>query len=358
MSKTPDFSNNKTFGDIISEQRRPHALPETGWNNVGPSEDHGVNFEAGWDNSGVTSVPASWYLSAGGEVRLRGKITGGDVGTTIFTLPEEVRPEFTERYIVPMEDDIHLENIHFRAFGGGTGIPDIPTANHYLAIYGDRYNGLPGLFNVFSDGTQEDVWLRMTWLNSIIGRREVFIATLVFDEWITDVYYSGDPITIWGTNAIGITVNFKNNWLSLSEDFSSQIINDSGASDSSRVASGSGIGTDPVIDLHVFRTGLNANRGGDWSSEVYVDGTLRFTSNHASYGDVGHNLGRTGMGGIVFGSQYANYDSPSYIPIDNVMVGTTQGGSDLMAVADFESGYSPLDDSLDGSPPTFDILPH
>jgi hypothetical protein len=45
----------------------------------------------------------------------------------IFTLPEEVRPEFTEIHITPMDDDgsIHLENLGFRAFSGETGIPDV-----------------------------------------------------------------------------------------------------------------------------------------------------------------------------------------------------------------------------------------
>jgi hypothetical protein len=233
-----------------------------------------------------------------------------------------------------------------------------PPVNHYLAIFGDRYNGLPGLFNVFSDKTQEDVWLRMTWLNSIKSVRAVFVATLVFREWIEDSYYSGSPITIWGTNAIGIAVNFYHNRYSLGEDYSAELINDAGASNSSLAAFGSGLGTDPIIDLHVTRTGLNSNRGGNWDSEVYVDNVLRSSASHASYGDLpSHNIGRAGIGGIVFGTQYANYVFPSYVPIDNVMVGTTQGGTDLMAVADFESGYAPLDNSLDGSPPSFDILP-
>jgi hypothetical protein len=88
-----------------------------------------------------------------------------------------------------------------------------------------------------------------------------------------------------------------------------------------------------------------------------VDNVLRSSASHASYGDTGHNLGRLGIGGIVVNQQYASYSSPNYVPIDDVMVGTTQGGSDLMTIADFESGYAPLDNSLDGSPPTFDILP-
>jgi hypothetical protein len=74
MPKTPDFKSNRTFNDIISEGRRPRPLPETGWNYVGPSEAHGVNFQNGWANVGASSVPASWYLSEDGEVRLRGRL--------------------------------------------------------------------------------------------------------------------------------------------------------------------------------------------------------------------------------------------------------------------------------------------
>lgn len=279
----------------------------------------------------------------------------------IYTLPEEVRPEHIERYVVPLHDDgsLHLDNIHFRAHQGEETI--LP--NGYLAIYGDRYNSLPGLFNVFGDDTQEDVWMRMTWLNSIKGQRAPFVATLVFSEWITDSYYSAVDIDTapWGTNAIGICVNLYDNRASLGEPYSSEIINDFGtASNSSQAEFGSGLGLDPVIDLHVFRTGLNAFRGGNWSSEVYVDEILRFTSDHTSEGDIGHDLGRTGIGGMVFGTQYATYSSPSYIPIDNVMVGTSQDSEDLMGTATFEDDtFSPLNDVQnidDGDGLSFEIL--
>jgi hypothetical protein len=75
MPKTPDFNQNRTLADLIAEQRRPKPLPETGWNNVGPSEDHGVDFWGAWANFATNTVPTSWYLSEDGEVRLRGRIT-------------------------------------------------------------------------------------------------------------------------------------------------------------------------------------------------------------------------------------------------------------------------------------------
>jgi hypothetical protein len=38
----------------------------------------------------------------------------------IFTLPEEVRPKYIERFIVSVDDDgsLHLDGIHFRAYEG------------------------------------------------------------------------------------------------------------------------------------------------------------------------------------------------------------------------------------------------
>jgi len=75
MAKTPDFKQNKNFPDLISELRKPNPRPETGWNAVGPGEEHGVDFQNGWNNFSSTTVPTSWYLSEDGEVRLRGRIT-------------------------------------------------------------------------------------------------------------------------------------------------------------------------------------------------------------------------------------------------------------------------------------------
>lgn len=73
MPRTPDFNKNN-FDDLLGGWKRPRPLPETGWNNVGPSEDHGVDFQGTWSNVSDTTVPASWYLSEDGEVRLRGRV--------------------------------------------------------------------------------------------------------------------------------------------------------------------------------------------------------------------------------------------------------------------------------------------
>jgi hypothetical protein len=121
MPRTPDFKNNKSLSDLLGAADKPHALPETGWWHVGNiSEGHGIDFQNSWVNIGSSSVPASWYLDENGEVKLRGHVSGGSANTVIFTLPEEVRPEYIETYIIALEDDgsIHLEGIHFRAFEG------------------------------------------------------------------------------------------------------------------------------------------------------------------------------------------------------------------------------------------------
>ena len=109
MGRTPDFRKNKTLSDVVNEGRRPQKIPETGWYRVAITENfEGSGFIGGteavfqnaWENlGGATNAPASWYLSEDGEVRLRGKITGGEDATLVFTLPEECRPEFCETFI-------------------------------------------------------------------------------------------------------------------------------------------------------------------------------------------------------------------------------------------------------------------
>jgi len=103
MPKSPDFrTRSPNISDMLGDMRRPPVLAETGWHYVGATQPEGVAFENNWNN--VTGeAPASWYLSEDGEVRLRGKVTGGEVGTIIFTLPEEVRPEFAETWVVAMD---------------------------------------------------------------------------------------------------------------------------------------------------------------------------------------------------------------------------------------------------------------
>jgi hypothetical protein len=121
MARTPGFKITKTTNDMLAENRKPPVLPETGWWKVGPSEPYEIEFGGTWENVGASAADASWYLSEDGEVRLRGKIGGGADDTVAFVLPEEVRPEFVEVFVVPADDEgnIDLSAIKFRAYQEG-----------------------------------------------------------------------------------------------------------------------------------------------------------------------------------------------------------------------------------------------
>lgn len=126
MPRSPDFKRNKSIPDLIADTRKPKLLPETGWYRVAITElfeGQGVGgqyigstlnvFKNSWANVvGATIAPASWYLSQFGEVRFRGKITGGVEGTVVFTLPEEVRPEYAETFIVATDDGSATITVH------------------------------------------------------------------------------------------------------------------------------------------------------------------------------------------------------------------------------------------------------
>jgi hypothetical protein len=120
MGRTPDFKVNKTIPDLISDTRKPQVIPETGWYRIAATENYVAQsaggqyistlteavFRNSWkDVTGVlvTNAPASWYLSADGEVRFRGLITGGSQFSVVCILPEEIRPEYAETFICPIQ---------------------------------------------------------------------------------------------------------------------------------------------------------------------------------------------------------------------------------------------------------------
>ena len=130
MPKSRDLNIDDDPMSLIMDTRRPKLQSETGWGRVGItsgfegiSDDGyfvGVSFENSWENV-TDEAPASWWLSESGEARLRGRVTGGSEGTTIFTLPEEVRPKFVQEFICVLDDDgnLDLSNVRFRAFEEG-----------------------------------------------------------------------------------------------------------------------------------------------------------------------------------------------------------------------------------------------
>lgn len=121
MSKTPNLRQNRTLPDLLGAINRPKVEPETGWHKVGSGPDNEINFQGSWVNTtDATDAPASWYIDEHGEVKLRGGITGGSVGSTIMTLPEEARPEFVETFVVSSNSGVlNLSPIRFRAYQAG-----------------------------------------------------------------------------------------------------------------------------------------------------------------------------------------------------------------------------------------------
>jgi hypothetical protein len=84
---------------------RRHDVPYTAWEEVGPpgsvaTGDNETEFENGWGNVGAPYPNAAFHVDESGKVWIRGAVDGGASGTTIFTLPEYARPEFTERFFV------------------------------------------------------------------------------------------------------------------------------------------------------------------------------------------------------------------------------------------------------------------
>ncbi len=136
--RSPDFKRSKNIPELISDTstKRPQLQPETGWYRLAVTElFEGVGvggqflgstlavFKNSWDNiAGATNAPASFYNSNNGEARFRGKIVGGAAaGEVMTTLPEEIRPEFAQTFIVPISDSgvVDLSLIRFRVFSDG-----------------------------------------------------------------------------------------------------------------------------------------------------------------------------------------------------------------------------------------------
>ena len=66
---------------------------DTSWRDVGGTDQPA--FENSWANYGGAYAEAAFRMDSEGWVHLKGLVKTGSVGTTIFTLPEEYRPEAT-----------------------------------------------------------------------------------------------------------------------------------------------------------------------------------------------------------------------------------------------------------------------
>jgi len=126
MGKSRDLNIDKNFIETIRSLRKPSLEPETGWWKIGPAggsaeQARDVQFENSWAHSDEDAWPVKWHQSHHGEVRIKGKVIGDVEGTTIFTLPEEDRPQHEQEFVVSVDDDgnIDLSSIRFRAFSAG-----------------------------------------------------------------------------------------------------------------------------------------------------------------------------------------------------------------------------------------------
>lgn len=110
MARSPHLKRHQTVMGLIAEQRRTSPIEDTSWYKLAATGldigfSNGWGFQSSWGNvGGSTNPPASWYLSEDGEVRFRGKITGGIAQTVAFVLPPEVRPQYAETFIVAVDN--------------------------------------------------------------------------------------------------------------------------------------------------------------------------------------------------------------------------------------------------------------
>lgn len=124
--RSPSFRKNLNVADTLRELRSPKPSTETGWLRVYTDVtevhtdypgDPGVEatvagvrgvaplFKSNWQHVGDPYAPISFHLSDDGEVRFRGHMRGGDVGTDTpaFRLPIGYRPEHDMTFIVPVD---------------------------------------------------------------------------------------------------------------------------------------------------------------------------------------------------------------------------------------------------------------
>ena len=119
MARSANIYGSRDLTDTLRDLRKPGPIPNSGWMIVGPS--FASDFVNGWANvgvvAGVTNAPASFHLSDDGEVRFRGKVDGGTVGSVIFVLPEEMRPEYAETFICAVDGGTQHANVTVHADG-------------------------------------------------------------------------------------------------------------------------------------------------------------------------------------------------------------------------------------------------
>jgi hypothetical protein len=120
MPRTPQFLHNEGLPDVIGELRKPGHVRYTGWIGVGVEPGTGIGsdeptaeeyipgisppFLNSWVNvtgDSISFARLAFYMAEDGELRLRGHVRGGAVGSAIFRLPSGYRPEYDETFRQP-----------------------------------------------------------------------------------------------------------------------------------------------------------------------------------------------------------------------------------------------------------------
>ncbi len=83
-------------------QRYRGLLPATQWIFISQTKRGGLglmDYENGWGDGDV-DAPGQFCMDEHGRVRLRGRISGGTVGTVAFTLPYGFRPAMPQSFVL------------------------------------------------------------------------------------------------------------------------------------------------------------------------------------------------------------------------------------------------------------------
>jgi hypothetical protein len=81
-------------------------LPATQWIFINLNRRNGfgvMDFENGWTDPN-SETPAQFCMDEHGRIRLRGRISGGSVGTVAFTLPYGFRPPIPQKFALANGD--------------------------------------------------------------------------------------------------------------------------------------------------------------------------------------------------------------------------------------------------------------
>lgn len=107
MARSPDLQQNRSLVETVKDMRRPQTITDTGWVNIGTAttvDPISPQWIGTWGNATGNGPPLRFHLTPDGYVELEGNIDGGAVGDEICILPEDFRPEYSQRFVVAAGD--------------------------------------------------------------------------------------------------------------------------------------------------------------------------------------------------------------------------------------------------------------